>query len=537
MTFTTLAGRLALVLALCRVLPFLVAADAATFRECINKYLTTAPSSAGLRLIFPEDPAYASYQVRNFQPKAQSKRPIAFGLPLNEEHVAALVTCASDVPFTARGGGHSYEGTSLLDGGLVIDMARLNATNISDDKSSVQIGAGQRLGEVFLQLMNAGPFALPGGRCPGVGIAGFTQGGGVGAATRRLGWMVDNLLSVRGVTPEGKIVTANSTSNPDLFWAIKGGGPNYLLLTDLTFRIYKAPSQVTYLKLTAPQSSIKQFLAAYTDWKPWTLPTTYAMVEAVLGSAEDSWLDIFYWGPKDKVMQDINASPLAQVPGLNVSADSSINHTWSEALTKITGESLSNMGAAAVLANQYTGSNTETGTTPPQGKAAKPFKASSLMFKAPLSPEAQEALVTALTKAADGEPVGSKLVVQLKALGGSVLSDIDSTSSALPHRDVLFESQIYTDNLDVDVMQRMVRKVKAAMVPFLQGHPFFYNHLDCDDFGNEQGVARWRVYFGENAERLIAVKAQVDPQGRLDALKCSSTLIIPSVIGDRVQEL
>ena len=520
MTLNSSPGRLALLLAFVLVLPTLATADAATFRECINKYLTTGPSSSGLKLIFPTDPAYASYQVRNYQSTVQSKKPIAFGLPVNEDHVAALVSCASDVPFTARGGGHSNEGTSLLDGGLVIDMARLNAINISSDKSTVRIGAGQRLGEVYLQLMNAGGYTLPGGRCPGVGVAGFTQGGGIGAAARPLGWMVDSLLSVRGVTPDGNVITANSTSNPELFWAIKGGGPNYLLLTDLTFRLHRAPSQISYLKLTAPKSNMKQFLAAYVEWKPWTLPEPYAMVEAVLASGQDSWLDIFYWGPMDKLMQDFNASPLAKVPGIKV-AESSVN-TWGEALTKITSQPLSGIGAAAVLANQYTGSNTETGTTPPKATAAKPFKASSLMFNAPLSPAAQEALVTAVTQAPNGEPSGSWIIVQLKALGGPVLSKIANASAALPHRDVLVESQIYTDNLDVGVMQGMVRKVKAAMVPYLQGHPFFYNHLDCDDLANTQGDARWRVYFGSSADRLKAVKAQVDPQGRLDALKCSS---------------
>jgi hypothetical protein len=333
--------------------------------------------------------------------------------------------------------------------------------------------------------------------------------------------MVDSLLSVTGVTAQGEVITANSTSNPDLLWAVKGGGPNYLLLTSLTFKTHRAPSQVSYLKFTAPKSSMKQFLAAYVDWQPWDLPVEYAMVEAVLASAQDSWLDIFYWGSLDKLMLGFSVSPLAKVPGGRVAA-SSVN-TWGEALTKITGQPLSSMGATATLSNQYTGDNTDTGTRPPRDTGAKAFKASSLMFNAPLSPKAQEALVTAVTQAPDAEPSGSWIIVQLKALGGPLLTSISEESAALPHRDVLLEGQVYSDNLDMGAMQRMVRKVKGAMVPFMQGHPFYYNHLDCDDLAGADGHDAWAVYFGDSAKRLIAVKQKYDPEQRFNALRCSTT--------------
>ena len=110
--------------------------------------------------------------------------------------------------------------------------------------------------EVYLQLMYAGNYTIPAGFCAGIGISGHASGGGVGHATRKLGWLVDSLLSVSGVTAEGKHVTANSTSNPDLFWAMKGGGASFMVVTEWTFRIHQAPPAVSHVVYVAPATSI-----------------------------------------------------------------------------------------------------------------------------------------------------------------------------------------------------------------------------------------------------------------------------------------
>ena len=490
--------------------------DPTKFRTCMSSYLSSSPSSK-LTLVYQQDHLYNTYNKRNFQSPSHARKPICFGLPAADCDVSALVKCANaaDVKCTTRGGGHSYIGASLIDNGLVIDMSRFAAVQVSPDKRTAQIGAGQLLGEVYLQLMNAGNYTLPAGRCPGVGISGHALGGGLGHASRQLGWLIDSLVSIRGVTAEGEMVTANSSVNPDLLWAAKGGGPDILLVTEWTFKIHPTPPHVSHVVFTAPHSSIKQLVAAYMDWKPWNLPAAYAMVELFLTAAGENSVDLFYWGPMSQVMKDYQNSPLAKVPGIAITK--TLVGNWPQTLAEATFHpNLSDISAAAMVAAQYT-SSMENGTN----SGYRHFKASSLMFNSTLSPQAQEALVTAVTTMLPKWPVWSYM--QIRALGGSVLGNLAQSATALPHRDVLLESQVYIEKGAPADMDASVRQVKAALVPYTQSHPFFYNYIDCDDYANAPaGGDPWRVYFGNNAVKLRKIKQQYDPKGRLDGKRCGA---------------
>ena len=270
-------------------------------------------------------------------------------------------------------------------------------------------------------------------------------------------------------------------------------------------------SHVVYV---APATSIKQFLSAYLAWKPWNLPADYAFVELTLTPGGTNWLDILYWGPMRQVTLDFQASPVAGVPGIGNSTSKTV--AWPQALSEVTGKPLANMTYKAVLAAQYTG-GLENGTTPPASTGYKSFKASSLMFNSTLSAAAQDALVSAINAHL---PKNSwPTFLQLKALGGSVLNGFKWASAALPHRDVLIESQIYTQGVNSTAMISAVRNVKAAMKPYTS-HAFFYNYFDCDDIVDVTSGDRWTNYFGNNTGRLRKVKAQYDPNVRIKGLYC-----------------
>ena len=138
-----------------------------------------------------------------------------------------------------RSGGHSYPGWSAGDGALVVDVRPLHRVSLSG--TTATIGAGASLVQVYDGLGTRGR-GIAGGSCPTVGIAGLTQGGGVGVLTRAHGLTCDAVTSMRVVLADGRIVTASADHEPDLYWALRGGGGGHLgVVTSFTMRTFAAP--------------------------------------------------------------------------------------------------------------------------------------------------------------------------------------------------------------------------------------------------------------------------------------------------------
>src|SRR5262249_14573795 len=152
--------------------------------------------------------------------------PRAILFACNTDDVAQGVRWARDqgIELRARAGGHSFEGYSLVDDGLVIDISPIAHVKVSSDNGTAQIGAGISLGDAYRKLWDAGRLAIPGGTCGTVGLAGLTLGGGFGLLSRRRGLTCDALLEVEMVTADGDVVRASESQNSDLFWALRGGG-------------------------------------------------------------------------------------------------------------------------------------------------------------------------------------------------------------------------------------------------------------------------------------------------------------------------
>src|SRR5439155_12607662 len=121
-----------------------------------------------------------------------------------------------------RSGGHSYAGYCVPEGGLVADLARMSQVTVHPD-GTAEIGAGAKLIDIYSRLAAAGR-CLPAGSCPSVGISGLTLGGGIGVLSRKFGLTCDRMVSARLVTADAQLRTASADSEPDLFWALRGGG-------------------------------------------------------------------------------------------------------------------------------------------------------------------------------------------------------------------------------------------------------------------------------------------------------------------------
>ena len=148
-----------------------------------------------------------------------------------------------NVPLAIRGGRHSYIGASTVSGGVVIDVSRFKEFKITPgpDYSKIEVGAGNNLGEIYSTLFKQG-LLYPGGTCPGVGISGLTLGGGKGVLLRKYGLSSDQLIEAKLVGANSQVLTASTTSEPDLYWALRGGGNgNYGIAYQFTLKAYPIP--------------------------------------------------------------------------------------------------------------------------------------------------------------------------------------------------------------------------------------------------------------------------------------------------------
>jgi hypothetical protein len=192
-----------------------------------------------------------------------------------DRYPALIVRCAdaSDVtraldfgqsqslPVAVRGGGHSAAGFGVCDGGLVIDLSGMKRIQVDAGKRTARAEAGSLVGEVDEATQHFG-LATTLGACPTVGIAGLTLGGGLGALMPKYGVACDNLLSAQVVTVDGRQVEASQNSNPDLFWALRGGGGNFGVATSLEYQLHPV-SEVLAGALMYPAGRIPELLQAY----------------------------------------------------------------------------------------------------------------------------------------------------------------------------------------------------------------------------------------------------------------------------------
>src|SRR6266849_48021 len=218
-------------------------------------------------LIRPDNSQYpVAHQL--FNPRFDGILPAAIASCVS---LADVQTCLSFVqrfglPFTPRSGGHSYAGYSTTTG-LVVDITSMNAVKVNAGTGVATIGAGARLIDVYAALAQQG-FSLAAGSCPTVGIAGLTLGGGVGVLGRKFGLTCDNLLSAQVVVANGNILTCDASHNPDLFWALcGGGGGNFGVATSFSFRTYQVGA-LSLFTLNWPWGSAADVVNAWQNWAP-----------------------------------------------------------------------------------------------------------------------------------------------------------------------------------------------------------------------------------------------------------------------------
>jgi hypothetical protein len=189
------------------------------------------------QLIQPSDEAYDS--ARRVYNSMIDKRPNLIVMCTDVADVIAAVNFARDngMLVAIRGGGHNGGGLGVCDGGLVIDLSRLKGVRVDPMAHTARVGGGCTWGDVD-HATHAFGMAVPSGIISTTGVGGLTLGGGIGHLTRKCGLTIDNLLSVDVILADGRFLTASSDRNEDLYWAVRGGGGNFGVVTSFLFRLH-----------------------------------------------------------------------------------------------------------------------------------------------------------------------------------------------------------------------------------------------------------------------------------------------------------
>jgi FAD/FMN-containing dehydrogenase len=178
------------------------------------------------------------------------RRPAVIAQVRTAEDVSAAVRfgVAHGLEIAVRGGSHSMSGASSVDDGLMIDLSLMNQVTVDPEARRARVGGGALLGDVDAATQPYG-LAVPAGMVSHTGVGGLTLGGGMGWLTRKHGLSIDNVESVQIVTADGRILRAAADENADLFWAVRGGGGNFGVVTEFEFQLHEAGPLVQYAML------------------------------------------------------------------------------------------------------------------------------------------------------------------------------------------------------------------------------------------------------------------------------------------------
>ena len=233
----------------------LTGADAAIEDSLVERF------GAGLRgeAIQPTDASYE--EARRVWSGLIDRRPALIVRCAGVGDVVDSVNFARehDLLVAVRGGGHNVAGNAVCDGGLVIDLSPMKGIRVDAERRAVRAEAGATLGDLDRETQIFG-LATPLGVVSETGIAGLTLGGGIGWLRRKHGLSSDNLLSVDVVTADGRFLTASETENADLFWGVRGGGGNFGVVTSFEYRLHPVGPEVTFCFVLYPGDRAKEVL-------------------------------------------------------------------------------------------------------------------------------------------------------------------------------------------------------------------------------------------------------------------------------------
>ena len=447
----------------------------------------------------PGDAAYGTERLV-FNPLFDALSPQGIARCGSAADVAACLRFAVDhgLPFAIRGGGHSFGGYSTGTG-LVLDMTRMSQV-IAAGNGTATVGAGARLIDVYAGLAADGVM-IPAGSCPTVGIAGLTLGGGVGVISRKYGLTIDNLVGAEVVLADGRTVTCDATHEPDLFWALRGGGAgSFGVVTAFTFRTNPAPS-LALGGLHWPWSAAHEVLAAWLGWAP--------------AAPDELWSNALLLAQDAK---GAGVEPTVRVGAVFVGSSGELKSHLDDLVARVGQPPIGRTGHTSgfLAAMQYeggcSGMSVAACRLPSQGPAGRLAREASVARSEYLSTPFPAAGISAVVDAVarrQADPMLAGGGAAFDAYGGAI-NRVAADATAFVHRSpicgALFNGTFAAGapSSVVDANRTWVDGLGSAVAPFVNGEAY-QNYVDPrrTDWAHS--------YYGSNLPRLRRVKAEYDP--------------------------
>ncbi|KAI1760664.1 putative glucooligosaccharide oxidase [Hypoxylon sp. FL1150] len=234
--------------------------------DCLNAVCNGRDNCVG----YPDDPLYQVTWVNRYNLDIEVE-PIAVTRPDTAQDVSDFVKCAvaNSVKVQPKSGGHSYANYGLggTDGELVVDLVNLQEFSMDNTTWQATIGGGTKLSDVTERLHDNGKRAIAHGTCPGVGIGGHATIGGLGPSSRMWGSCLDHVLEVEVVTANGSIERASETENSDLFFALKGSGAGFGVITEFVVKTHPEPGNVVQYSFSLSFAKFEDLVPVFLQWQ------------------------------------------------------------------------------------------------------------------------------------------------------------------------------------------------------------------------------------------------------------------------------
>ncbi|KAI1828295.1 hypothetical protein F4861DRAFT_175731 [Xylaria intraflava] len=446
---------------------------------CLNAVCNGRSNCVG----YPNDPLYQVSWVSAYNLDLPVT-PIAVTRPETADDVSGFVKCAAanNVKVQAKSGGHSYANYGLGgdNGELVIDLQKLQDFSMDTTTWHATIGGGTKLSDVTQRLHDNGKRAISHGTCPGVGIGGHATIGGLGPSSRMWGSCLDHVIEAEVVTADGSIKRANETENSDLFFALKGAGAGFGIVTEFVVRTHPEPGSVVQYSYSLSFGRHIDMVPVFKQWQDLVAEPDLdrrfgtefvahelgAVITATFYGTEDEWND--------------SGIPQRIPTGGNVSV---VIDDWLAVIADQAEE------AALYLSDLHSA-----------------FTARSLAFK----PDEllSEDTITKVMQYLDSTNRGTFLWFLIFDATGGAISDVPMNATAYSHRDKIMFCQGYGVGLPIltqatkDFLSGIIDTIQAAESQTLTTYPGYVDPTLADP---------QESYWGPNLARLESVKTIYDP--------------------------